>query len=375
MEGPRAAKLDEFPSLRALTDVVFRPGMPEQYPQLFNAENRENLRVCVDAGRCVSHVGMTERGASLLGCTIQVCCIGAVSTHPDYRGQGLASACFDDAVDKAYRDGVDLMLISGDRSLYRRRGCMRVGGDSAFTVTDAQIATIDAAGLPAVTGEPITNAELPQVAACYQQEAVRFLRPLEDWQRAMDCGWVMNRRSDFLLTCEGGAVRGYVILQQPGEDGIARISEFGGDRRALLAALPEIFRRYNLREARFQVLRHDTLLRSLCAAAGFSGTPVPTAGTVKIINFPQWMERMRPRWEELLGTGEAAKLSFQQYSDQYGFRFADEEWTTDRDTATRLLLGTPEGEEGADAPQKGPLADALRTILPLPTLWYGLNYV
>src|SRR5262249_25163248 len=109
MEGPRALQENEFESLRALTDAVFRPGMPEQYPQLFNADNRENLRVCVDEGLCVSHVGMTERKASLLGCTIQVCCIGAVSTYKEYRGQGLASRCFDDAVAKAFQDGVDLM--------------------------------------------------------------------------------------------------------------------------------------------------------------------------------------------------------------------------------------------------------------------------
>ncbi len=71
--------------------------MPEQYPHLFNEDNRENLRVCMDGGKCVSHVGMTVRDASLFGCRIKVCCIGAVSTDPEYCGQGLASACFDDA--------------------------------------------------------------------------------------------------------------------------------------------------------------------------------------------------------------------------------------------------------------------------------------
>src|SRR5260221_13879810 len=102
MEEPRAVREDEFESLRALTDAVFRPGMPEQYPQLFNADNRENLRVCVDAGRCVSHVGMTQRKASLLGVPIQVCCIGAVCTYQEYRGQGLASRCFEDAIAKSH---------------------------------------------------------------------------------------------------------------------------------------------------------------------------------------------------------------------------------------------------------------------------------
>src|SRR5438045_4062433 len=98
IEGPRGARPDELPSLRELTDQVFRPGMIDQYPQLFNADNAECLRVCVDDGKCVSHVGMSERNAVLFGCPIKVCCIGGVGTLPEYRGKGLASACFDDAV-------------------------------------------------------------------------------------------------------------------------------------------------------------------------------------------------------------------------------------------------------------------------------------
>src|SRR5579862_8267342 len=129
MDGPRAVRLDEMDALRKLTDVVFRPGMPEQYPQLFNNENLDNLRVCFDGSTCVSHVGMTQRNASLMGCTIRVCCIGSVATHPDYRNQGLASACFESAVEKAYADGVDVMIVSGGRGLYTRNGCPRLGRD------------------------------------------------------------------------------------------------------------------------------------------------------------------------------------------------------------------------------------------------------
>jgi hypothetical protein len=42
---------------------------------------------------------------------------------------------------------------------------------------------------------------------------------------------------------------------------------------------------------------------------------------------------------------------------------------------TRLLLGAPEGEEPPKTEARGELADVLATILPLPCLWYGLNYV
>src|SRR5205085_541902 len=125
---------------------------------------------------------------------------------------------------------------------------------------------------------------------------------------------------------------GYVILQRPGEEGKARLAEFAGSRPAILAALPEIFRRYGLTELHGQVQRHDTRMRSLCARVGLQSVSVPTSGTIKLIHFTQLMERLRPLWEERLGIREAALLSFRQDGEAYHFRSGDAEFVTDRDT-------------------------------------------
>src|SRR5436305_8911342 len=101
MEGPRGVRPADMESLRELTGLVMREGLVDQFAQLFAESNYENLRVCLEHGRCVSHVGMTQSGAALFGCPIRVACIGGVCTHPDYRKLGLASACFDDAARKA----------------------------------------------------------------------------------------------------------------------------------------------------------------------------------------------------------------------------------------------------------------------------------
>jgi predicted N-acetyltransferase YhbS len=372
MEGPRAVATEEFATLRQLTDAVFRPNMMDEYPQLFNEDNKENLRVCLDEGRCVSHVGMTQRQATLFGSLIKVCCVGAVSTLEAYRGQGLASACFDDAVSKAHRDGVDFMIVSGERNLYRMRGCMRVGSDKVFGLTQDMLAGLER---PEVTVEPMTAEELPLVMDCYRREPVRFLRPRDEYRYAQQSHFVMNRLGDFLVVREYGQFRAYGILQLPGESKRSFLAEFAGDRRALLAALPLIFRRYGLTQLHWQVQRHDTLFQSLCSEAGLSGTASTTPGTIKLINYPQLMTRLLLRWEELLGWHEAAKLAFWQQGDQYGFRLDQDELVTDRDTATRLLFGTVDGAEAATIAGHGRLTEVLQTILPLPTLWYGINYV
>jgi hypothetical protein len=183
----------------------------------------------------------------------------------------------------------------------------------------------------------------------------------------------MNRPAEFLVVREDGAFRGYLIVGQRGEN--VRAVEFGGDRHALLAALPTVYRRCGERSLGWQVSAHDTLFRNLCTAAGLPGTPVGVPGTVKLINFPQLMERMRSYWEERLGTHDAARLSFYQRGDEYGFRFGADELTLGRDDATRLLFGTTEGGETQLIEGPGALSEVLAMILPLPCLWYGMNYV
>lgn len=378
MDGPRAVRKEELSSLRQLTDIVFRSGLVDEYSQLFNEDNLDNLRVIVDDGRCVSHVGMIQRYASLFGCMVKVCCIGAVSTHPEYRKRGLASACFDDAICKAFNDGVDIMLVSGDRSLYRMRGCLPVGCDAQFTLTTQDLSLLKVYLLRhgvAVTVEPMGEDELPLVMECYRHEPVRFIRPLDDYRYALKCGFVMDRPSDFLVIREHGEFLSYVIVQRPSDNKRTMLAEFSGDRHAVLAALPLVFERYDLTELHLQVLRYDTPFRSLCERARLQPKAAQASYTLKLINFPQLMERMRPRWEELLGYRDAAKLSFWQRDERYGFRFGDDEFITDRDTATRILFATVGGEEAQAIEGHGKLTDVLKLIFPLPCLWYGINYV
>src|SRR4051812_33686407 len=116
MDGPRAMRAEDLPSVRALTDLVMRVGLVDQFPQLFTEENFENSRVCAEDGRCVSHVGLTLQNASFYGCWTRVGCIGGVCTHPDYRKLGLASACFDDAMLWAEAQGTDFLQVSGYRN-------------------------------------------------------------------------------------------------------------------------------------------------------------------------------------------------------------------------------------------------------------------
>ena len=195
-----------------MVSTVFRPEMFHDYPQLFNEANREHLRVVATGGKVVCHVGFTERPASLSGCRIDVACIGAVATLPEQRGRGYASAAFQDACERAAADGVDVMLISGGRGLYTRVGCRAVGRDWGFSLTPQTALRL--AALPGVAGTAhytLAPAGPPQIGALralYQREPVRFLRPLEDWEMAFQCGIVMNTAADFWALWDGAPAGG-----------------------------------------------------------------------------------------------------------------------------------------------------------------------
>lgn len=380
LDGPRSLRTGEMPALRALESTVFRSTMPDEYPQVFNDDNYENLTVCFDGARCVSHVGMVPRGASILGCRIDVGLIGGVATDPEYRGRGLAGACVDHAIDQARRAGIDLLLVSGSRSLYLRRDCVAVGQDTEFTLAPSNVPDLAALDLPRVRVEPLPEADLPLIRAAYGREPVRFLRHAEDYTDLYRCGVVLNAPSEFFgVRDENGAFLAYLIAPRRARpDGAALIAEFGGDRRAALAALPHLLPRYDGAPLRLHVARHDTLLHALLTRAGIpASAPVPASGTVRIVHFPQLMERLRPLFVETLGRAAASRFAFAEEGDTCIVRFAGKALRVGRADAARLLFGTPDAQDEPKllAALDREMADALRAVLPVPALWYGLSYV
>ena len=133
MEGPRTPRREETASLARLVDAVFMEGqqgrMFQCFPTFFAEENHENHLVFAEGDEMLSHVGMLYRWACLAGCTVRMACVGAVGTHEAYRGRGMATALFQAACEKALADGVDFMMISGNRGLYQRPGAAEVGCD------------------------------------------------------------------------------------------------------------------------------------------------------------------------------------------------------------------------------------------------------
>ena len=188
----------------------------------------------------------------------------------------------------------------------------------------------------------------------------------------------MNRPTRVLTLREGKAFRGYVVIAQPPQEQGATTAmlEYAGDRKAIAGALGQLVRQYDLETLDLHVADHDRLLLDLMRERGVEGTPAATSGTVTLIHFEQLMERMRPHFSELVGEDAATGLVFQQLEDHFRFSYGgDSVVADDPGQAVQLIFGTPGREEESLLQNGGRAAEILREILPIPTLWYGVNYV
>jgi predicted N-acetyltransferase YhbS len=370
---PRGATPADRDGLRELVGKVFRATLMDEYPQLFHDANLENCRIVVVDGKVVSNVGMTIQDAAIFGNRVTVACIGAVSTDPDYRGRGYASACFADAMRVAREKGVDFMMISGDRKLYRMAGCRGVGPGSHVELTREIAETVPSDG---TTIRVATCDDIPTLGALHRAEPVHWIRPPETWKRAFDCSFVMNRLSEFVIVERNGQPWGYFILARPERhDASPWVSELAGDRRLLLSGLAAAIRQRDVAALRWHVPGWDRLGQQTVAELELPLRPSQTSGTYLITNFAQLGERLRPYLSEFVGDATANAIGFQSDGDAASVELGDERFRLpNRGCAAHFLFGTLE-ERPTPAPSGGRLADVYRAAFPVPALWYGVNYV
>ena len=367
MEGPRPVRLEEMPSLGRLVDKVFMGGqagaMLRCYPQMFNEGNSDNMLVCAEAGHIVSHVGMTQRWACLAGCTLRVACIGSVATYEEYRGRGMATRLFQAACDKAKADGVDFMMISGGRGLYRRAGAVEVGCD--FTGVVGQTAATELSGGGIELAE-FRDSDLPACIEAYGRKTAHFIRPLDDWQGFIESGTCMCRDARLVVVRRSGLFNGYFIVANTDAQGVWQVIELAGDQRALSEAFNPLMERCGCHSLKLRLQAGDHQLRTLCERAGVGFDKVDTLGTLLLIDFTQLMRRLRPYFEARAGLRAAGALSFAEEDHRFVFASGGHSVRAGRADAAQTIFGHARSR---------PLDGVWAQIFPAPTLWYGMSYV
>lgn len=329
-------------------------------------------------GESISHVGIREREILVYGCRTIVGCIGGVATKPEYRNRGLATRLMESSIRRINEDDGDIMFISGGRGLYRRLGCVDAGELGEFTVKRSSSLALTG---PRIALRPYREEYMVKIVSAYQQEPVRFHRPLADFKEALHRHPVpLWMAPDVLMMEHEDEFWGYLCIQESKkkegrEPGHGYISEYAGDRRAVISAIPALFDQYDFNDLQFWVARHDTaFIRMLSEYGGIECLRRNLMGhTFKLVNFPRLMQRFRPYLEERVGVDMANALEFTQKGESCTIRLGDKVFPTDDRSIALIVFGSCDGRERELIPQNRTIAKVLDAIFPLPFIWPGLD--
>ena len=373
--------------------------VPDEYPLIFRDKDAESRQViCVD-GKIVSYVGLHIRTAVFFGCEVKVGSVGGVCTHPAYRGRGLATILMNHCESFMQHAGVDLVIVSGERGLYRRLEYELAGSVSVYRI-------------PADTGpdnggytiRDATEADLSQMARLYQQLPARFRRPPEDFQIAVGAIW-MDRVIDqrhALVAERDGALQAYLTytvddsanesgapdptatVGEPSfpleEESIGSVSvgnrianEFAGSAGAVLPLARAAARRAGAPHFDLSVAGAYRELLIECDRQHYPRHTTHQPGTFKLLSPSTFLAAIKPLLIERAGEEVADRLAISIKDGIYLLEIDDQRYRIGRDADLLELVFEP-GLETGSGPD-GRLGEAVAACFPLPMVWAGLNFV
>lgn len=322
----------------------------------------------------VSQIDIVHSRVNVYDGHLRVASIGGVCTHPDYRGQGLATHLLDYCARKLTAEGARLVLISGMRGLYTRAGCV-TAQKFEYIVVRTQISGLGGLGVRLAT-----EADASLCARLYQAEPVHFVRRVEEFAEHFRQRERPRRAEDWIVELAGQPVA-YLFTSIPWEyrneqnTSAREVDEYAGSRVVLAAALAEVVAQRNIRELRLTVPWQNVDLLQLLREQGITGEHVPLPWhTMRFVNFPGLMSDLQPYVRARLTEGQRRGLRFEQEGNRYGIVRGRERLELDGAAMTRLVLGVPAEVAPAVSVAPGTLSEIIPALFPLPSFLPGPNY-
>ncbi len=377
--GPISPAADQFDAVLALTNKIFRSkqgDMWKSFPLVFHRDRLEQMRIFTADDKPVSHVATVTNDVLMFGCLTKIACMGGVCTDESARGHGLAGRLVNDSIEQATQRGATIMLISGDRPLYARRGAIFAGLFHRYTISAEQLSRDD----NSVDIVQVTPENCVQALAMSDLEPIHFCRSMEDYQAQTTLGRAAGCRGKTYIVRRSEQNRAVLSVSYPTSLGANQVNalEIVGSRRDALAALSQIIPSDGIETVVIKAYAFDVELVHACEAIGVKPEMVRHQAAVRLLNAEALWRDFLPLLQDRIGE-EASRIHLRTESDEMKihtleFSLGDEKLTIEGECElTAALFGSPELNPLAE--REGPLADKLRKALPLPLPLYGLNYV
>ncbi len=316
----KKASAQDIPELARLADEVFRTkvvpgeGMAREFPTVFSESNSSNLYFAEADGRPVSMIGLMPKTIHVFGHAVSAVLMGAVCTLSEYRGQGLASRLLEEVLTDW--KNVSLLIISGDRDLYRRIGSVPFGRLRALSISSKSL------HLPPddVVIRSISDDEIPKMCQIYGLESCRFHRTADEMKKLIE-GWRWASRFDgpgplaILGAYRHGVMEAYIVARGGVHDGHPTIYEveWAGSRNRLLALAEGLLKHFSAEEVSVIGPWEDREFRDLAENEGVSDRWVPNSGTLRLMNPERLTQEFEPWLEEQHGV--QLRIQEQRWAD------------------------------------------------------------
>ncbi|UUZ80013.1 GNAT family N-acetyltransferase [Paenibacillus sp. P26] len=303
----RAMKETELAVAAALADLIFRDdeqtSMGDAFPPIFQTAMSHSFGAFAEDGRLAAFMGLVPSVLRIGNARLNVFSIGSVCTHPDFRGQGLASRSLELCKAHADASGASLIFVSGDRSLYTRAHCNPFGRVTRFTPRHEDIGRLrvpHAAG-SGYSVRPFERSDIFALQSLVSSRVVAFERSVADLGEWLDAAAYASRlklEHRVLVALDGaGRAEAYAVLAVPGAAKAKSspvVIEWAGSPAAMAALLADALERYELSSLGLTVEWHEGETARLFQEAGLASESAANAGTVYIVNADRLYQQAQP---------------------------------------------------------------------------------
>jgi GNAT superfamily N-acetyltransferase len=342
---------------------VFSPTMPDKYPFLLSESNLDHMFIALEGDQVVGVITYYVDDLLLGLVKLKLASIGAVSTHPAFRGRGIASTLLLLAEKKMMEEEIDVIVISGDLHIYKQFGADHLSLLARFDLPKV---------LSEMTITPYQDKDLDAYYEMYCQQAFRYERTKNEFKTLVKAvispdPW---ETSYFHGITFKNQLKGYCVVNVRGDSTLGMIREFAGSPSALLEVSGRIMEEHHLKQLHLELVHNDPWVKSF-TKLGCTHHHQAFESTIKIVDFNRFIDRLQPYFEYVLGDDRDA-LFIRYYDQKYHFKYKSQVYSTDDfKEASHILFGPYENETLSQTE----LGDLLLQLFPLPFVYTSnMNY-
>lgn len=293
---------EEFREAVNLSDQVFRDkehiSMGKAFPHVFSNHLLQSYGAFIDQ-KLVAFTGLVPTLVHIGSAQLKVYSLGSVATHPEHRKKGYASEILKRILDHINKSEASLLLVSGDRDLYKRVNCFPFGTIHEYKLTPPSLSEHDFNIENIREFEPTDWFQMKELA---DHREVRFEQSI--WDLAMlikvePFASIYKMKHKVLVSTKDGKIDAFLVIAMAYKSenrSESIVIEWAGDERALTGLMYYAVKKFNVMNIKLSVPWHEKKLIYELNSLEYTVKLMP--GTIHIVNSERLFQQISPYLEE-----------------------------------------------------------------------------